>query len=120
VKELSAKEELIQGLLKRMGEVAEHRVARWLEELDKVTSRSAKERLVARIDELTENLAVRWLCELDERLCWLDYRQDHHEFCYGVGFDECGDCKSEDDHEVCPNYDYCKAEYEAEWPGRRD
>ncbi|UCF57504.1 MAG: hypothetical protein JSW15_03285 [Deltaproteobacteria bacterium] len=115
----SAKEESTEQLRERIGEVAEHRAARWLEELDEVTQRSAKERLVDRMDEVAEDLAGKWLKELDARLSWLNYREDHDDFCYGVGFGECEDCKPEGDHLVCPNYEYCKAEFEAEWPEKK-
>jgi hypothetical protein len=70
-----------------MGEVAEHRAVRWLEELDKTTGQSAKERLADRMGQVTE--------------------------------DECEDCEPEGDHLVCPNYEYCKAEFEAEWPEKK-
>jgi len=107
---------LIEQLRKRLGEVAEHRAARWLEELERVTRRSARERLIQRIEEAPQELAVQWLRELDARLCWLQYRQEHDDFCYGLDFGRCEDCKPFSDHEGCPNYEWCKSEYEAEWP----
>jgi hypothetical protein len=119
MKNRSAKEELIRQLKARMGEVAGHRAERWLEELDKLTGQSAKERLVERMDHVSEDLAVKWLKELDDRSGWLKYRKDHEEFCFGIGFGECEDCKPEGDHLVCPNYEYCKAEFEAEWPEKK-
>ena len=112
----STREDLIRQLRRRMGEVAEHRAERWLEELDKRTGQSAKERLADRMDQLTEDLAVQWLKELDERSDWMAYRKNHEDFCFGIGFGECEDCKPEGDHLVCPNYEYCKAEFEADWP----
>ena len=114
------KGELTQQLIKRMHEVAEHRAARWLEELDKTAGRSFKERLVERMDEVTEELAIKWLGELDQRLCWLRYREQYDDFCYGVGFGDCEDCKPEGDHEACSYYEYCKAEFEAKWPERKE
>ena len=112
----SAKEELIRLLKTRMGEVAEHRAERWLQELSKITGQSAKKRLVHRMDQVPKDLAVKWLKELDDRLDWLIYRKENEEFCFGVGFGECEDCRPAGDHLVCPNYEYCKAEFEAEWP----
>ncbi len=115
----SAKEELIRRLKTRMGEVAEHRAGRWLEELNRTTGQSAKKRLANRVDHVPKELAVKWLKELDERLDWLAYRKDHEEFCFGVGFGECEDCRPAGDHLVCSNYEYCKAEFEAEWPEKK-
>jgi len=114
----SAKEELIRQLKTRMGEVTEHRAERWLEELNRITGQSAKERLANRMDHVSKDLAVKWLKELDDRLAWLIYRKDHEEFCFGIGFGECEDCKPAGDHLVCANYEDCKAEFEAEWPER--
>jgi hypothetical protein len=99
-----------------MGEVAEHRAERWLEELDKVSGQSARERLGGRMGEVAEDLVTQWLRELDDRLDWIIYRKGQEDFCFGIGFGECVDCKPEGDHLVCPNYEYCKAEFEAEWP----
>jgi hypothetical protein len=112
----STKEKLLRQLRTRMGEVAEHRAERWLEELDMSMGLSAKEHLADRMDDVTEDLAVKWLKELDDRSGWLNYRKGREEFCFGVGFGECDDCKPEGDHLVCPNYEYCKAESEADWP----
>jgi hypothetical protein len=115
----STKKELIRQLKMRMGEVAEHRAERWLEDLDKIAEQSAKKRLASRIDQVPEDLAVKWLKELDNRSEWLVYGKDHEDFCFGIGFGECEDCKPEGDHLVCPNYEYCKAEFEAEWPEKK-
>jgi hypothetical protein len=112
----STREKLLRQLRTRMGEVAEHRAERWLEELDMSIGLSAKERLADRMDDVTEDLAVKWLKELDDRSDWVIYRKGHEEFCFGVGFGECEDCQPEGDHLVCPSYEYCKAEFEAEWP----
>lgn len=115
----STKKALIAQLRNRMGEVAEHRARRWLEELEQSTGRSVKDQLLQRLGEVSEALAKRWLDELDARLGWLDYRKDQTDFCYGVGFGDCEDCRPADDHLLCPNYEYCKAESEAEWPEKK-
>jgi hypothetical protein len=116
MEQVSAKEELRQHLTERMGEVTEHRAVKWLEELDRASRRSAKERLLQRLEEVPEEIATKWLRELDARLCWQRYRQEHDDFCFGVGFGECEDCEPSEGHEGCPNYEYCKEEFEAEWP----
>lgn len=115
----STREELIRQLRRRMGEVAEHRAERWLEMLDKVSGQSARERLEDRMGEVPEDLAAQWLGELDDRVDWRFYRKEHEDFCFGIGFGECEDCKPEGDHLVCPNYEYCKAEFEADWPEKK-
>ena len=115
----SEKDDILEQLKNRMGEVAEHRAARWLEELDKATDRPPKERILARMNEVTETLARKWLNELDARLGWTEYQKDHEDFCYGVSFGEHRDCKSLDKPEECPNFAYCKAEHEADWAGKK-
>ncbi len=107
-----AKKELIEQLKLRMGEVAEHRAYRWLDELDRSSRRSAKQRIEDRIEEVTDKLANKWLRELEARSGWIRYRKGHDGFCYGIGFGECEDCEPQEDYEACPSYAHCKEEYE--------
>jgi hypothetical protein len=111
----SSKEELMA----RMGEVAEHRALRWLDELEGAAEKvTAKERLIKRFGEVDDVLAVKWLEELNQRAGWCEYQEMHEGFCYGVGFGACEDCAPDGDHEPCPNYEFCKEEHEAAWPDK--
>jgi hypothetical protein len=108
-----------EKLITRMGEVTEYRAAKWIEELNKVSQRSPKDQLLTRLEEASENLLLNWLKELDTRACWLEYREKHPDFCYGVDFGEYDECKPSAEHEGCTSLDYCRAEFEADWPEKK-
>ncbi|MFH1351065.1 MAG: hypothetical protein ABII26_09000 [Pseudomonadota bacterium] len=114
-----SREELIEQLRERIGEVAEHRAIKWLEELEKKSPRTIREELFQRLQEVPVDLDIKWLKELDERLSWVEYRDKNADFCYGVGWGESEGCKPSEDHDACPIYDICKAEKEAEWPEKK-
>jgi hypothetical protein len=108
-----------ETLINRMGEVTEYRAANWIEELNSQTPKSPKDQLLERLEEASEDLIKKWLIELDARACWLEYRENHPDFCYGVGFGESDECKPSAEHEACPSLDYCRAEFEADWPEKK-